>query len=223
MVELQLLIMANRYRIYLFIYLMINCILSCNTMSTKNISQTDNKSSEEIKTEDTNFVNNDSFLPDTSLSQLFYLNKAIFLSHTDIMRHLNLNKDIPDIYISNKSNSEYCRMFFFPGSTKNYFSLFEVGSCKNLNQNIRLINEKECKRFITESNIKLGMSYEDIINIKGEQFKEIKKNDTLILYYELNDYPKNSFLKRYNMPTYYAEYTFYKNKLYKFIFGFEYP
>ena len=67
------------------------------------------------------------------------------------------------------------------------------------------------------------MTKDEIVNIKGDKYTEIKEDKTLIIRYVLNDFNNSGFLKRYNMPVYIAEYWIQENKLIRYRFGFEYP
>ena len=55
---------------------------------------------------------------------------------------------------------------------------------------------------------------------KNETYK-----DNIVPDISVNDinYEKSHFLEKYNMPIYFAEYTFDQDKLCKIYFGFEYP
>jgi len=70
-----------------------------------------------------------------------------------------------------------------------------------------------------ESGIKLGISKKYLIKIKGNSFVETNH----VLRYEISDYEKSHFLGKYNLPIYFAEYTFDQDKLSKIYFGFKYP
>ena len=82
-------------------------------------------------------------------------------------------------------------------------------------------NENKTNRVMifTESGIKLGISKKDLIKIKGNNFVETNH----VLRYEISDYEKSHFLEKYNLPIYFAEYTFDQDKLSKIYSGFEYP
>ncbi len=76
--------------------------------------------------------------------------------------------------------------------------------------------------FSTESGIALGMSKDRLTAIKGKSHQVIRRGNAETLHYTISD-PGNSFLRRYNMPLYRAEYRFVNDKLIRFAFGFEYP
>ncbi|MEO6903376.1 MAG: hypothetical protein ABI315_09495 [Bacteroidia bacterium] len=167
----------------------------------------------------------DSLKPDISINkQLFLQNpESVEKVFIDIMPLLNKEAEFPDLYMFNNNKKEYLRMVLFPGSSKNSISQFEVGYYSDLPANTKTTSSK-LDSFYTESQIKLGIAKEHLIMEKGKNFKEENaKDNQSIIRYTLSDFNKSDFLKRYNMPVYFAEYWFKSNKLIKYRFGFEYP
>ena len=78
-------------------------------------------------------------------------------------------------------------------------------------------------RFITESNIKLGISRDQLFKIKGNNYTTEKTNSKEIIKYRITEENTSGFLLRYNYPSYYAFYEFMDGTLKKMSFGFEYP
>ncbi|MBA3649697.1 MAG: hypothetical protein H0W62_14330 [Chitinophagales bacterium] len=166
-----------------------------------------------------------SFMPDTSINGLLFLNNPASIKNGfgDIMSLLEKEKDYPDLYLLDSTKKEYLRMVLFPGSSRNSISQFEVGYYADLPAATKITTSRFLS-FYTESQLKLGISKEQSIQIKESDYKEEKgKNNQIIIRYVLNDFNKSAFLKRYNMPVYFAEYWFKENKLIKYWFGFEYP
>ena len=62
-----------------------------------------------------------------------------------------------------------------------------------------------------------------VIEKKGKPFEVNNKDDKVVLRYNTDEKNGSEFLKKYNMPFYFAEYIFKNNILVKFAFGFEYP
>ncbi len=78
--------------------------------------------------------------------------------------------------------------------------------------------------FKTESGIKIGMSKKELLEIKGDSFLKKQVNGQEVLSYRIDDFSSSAFLKKYNMPAYFAEYWFTNdNRFFKYKFGFEYP
>jgi hypothetical protein len=65
----------------------------------------------------------------------------------------------------------------------------------------------------------LGISFDDVKKIKGDNFTKTGN----IVVYEISDYEKSKFLKRYNMPFYLLNLEFKDDILIKYSFGFSYP
>ncbi len=112
----------------------------------------------------------------------------------------------------------------YEGGTKNAFDCFEIGYFENdkkLLQNSTY--NVDDKIFETESKLSLGTSLEKLIEVKGDGYITKKDNDKLIVTYRIDNYDKSSFLKRYNMPGYFMEFTLKDNIVTKILFGFDYP
>ena len=64
------------------------------------------------------------------------------------------------------------------------------------------------------------MLFTNCKDTKNETYK-----DNIVPDISVNDinYEKSRFLEKYNLPIYFAEYTFDQDKLSKIYFGFEYP
>jgi hypothetical protein len=139
----------------------------------------------------------------------------------DVMSKLNSDKDLPDVYFKNKSGTEYLRLVFFSGDTKNIISLFEVSKIGLISKPPK-IYQSVFPYFFTESGIKLEMTMSDVVGKKGNKFKKTSKGELIVLKYRINYETNPKFLTAYNMPLYIAEYTFKNGVLVKFIFGFEY-
>ena len=76
----------------------------------------------------------------------------------------------------------------------------------------------------TESGIKIGISKKELLAIKGDDFTNKQVGNQEVLSYKIDDFSSSSFLKKYNMPVYFAEYWFTNDdRLVKYKFGFEYP
>lgn len=75
--------------------------------------------------------------------------------------------------------------------------------------------------FKTESGLKLGMTLKEITNLKGGDYKTEKKSNEEIARYTIDS--EDPKIKQYEMPSYFMEFYLKGNKVYKIIFGFEYP
>ena len=139
----------------------------------------------------------------------------------DLMTKIDPEKALPDVYLANKDESQYLRLVFFPGSAKNSFGFFEVGEMTERQRNEKPVSTSFAV-FRSESGIALGMSKDQLTAIKGNNYQVTMGNSKVTLRFTISD-SVNVFLRRYNMPLYRAEYSFVRNKLICFSFGFEYP
>ena len=163
-------------------------------------------------------------LPDTSINSVLFLNNSSSIQKVfgDVMPLLNKEADLPDLYMFSNSKQEYLRLVFLPGSSKNSISQFEVGYLKKMPKGVKATDSR-LAIIVTESNITLGISKLQVIKLKGNDYKEEKNGEETVVEYNVNDFESSVFLKRYNMPSYFAKYWFFEDKLIKFRFGFEYP
>jgi hypothetical protein len=110
-----------------------------------------------------------------------------------------------------------------PGDGSYQISIFKVEYSDKADHGYRQL---KIDTFKTEKGIKLGMEKNQVIERLGNCYTPIDSTkDSIGLYYRLeipND-SKTKLLKSNNMPIYYAYYGFWKNKLERFEFGFEYP
>lgn len=146
------------------------------------------------------------------------INKTIFLrdAYSVIKNFGNIESKVnqwdtvaPDIYVTNNSKTEYLKMTKWYGDGANVFSFFEVGIITILPNSISILSSN-LLNFKTESGIKLGITKENLMLIKGNKYIESKLNDLAILTYTDGELYK-------------AEYCFQNNKLIKFSFGYVSP
>lgn len=167
------------------------------------------------------------FSPEISINKILkledYLSFEKFYPNYKNLKVVYGMRETPAILFSNISEKEYLITYQYEGDTKNNFSLFEIGYLKD---DIKLknytVNKTTYDNFNTESGLKLGMTLEEITSIKGSNYKVEKKSNEQILRYTI-DNPDDPKVKQYEMPPYFMEFYLKDNKLYKIIFGFEYP
>ncbi|WP_128330968.1 hypothetical protein [Apibacter sp. HY039] len=128
----------------------------------------------------------------------------------------------PVIAFTDKEKKEYLLAYQYEGDVKNSFSCFEVGYLKDDPKLEKDVTETKYDNFNTESGLKLGMTLEEITNLKGSDYKDEKKSDEEIIKYII-DNPDDPKIKQHEMPPYFMEFYLKDNKLYKILFGFEYP
>jgi len=166
------------------------------------------------------------FSPDTMIGQLSLINSNNVDSYlgNDIMSkltELGEDKALPHATVLSKDKKQKLTVYFHPGSVDKEFSEFKIEyNNERLINNGTIVSDYE---FVTENKIKLGISVGDLKSIKGEP-DSLKTNGERIIYqYRVDDFHFSSFLKKYNMPIYYADYLFSNGYLTEFKFGFEYP
>ncbi|MBW7871335.1 MAG: hypothetical protein H3C39_09760 [Flavobacteriia bacterium] len=158
------------------------------------------------------------FNPDIMINELQLGNpESIIKNIGDLKDKIKEEESLPYVKVSNKDNSQILELILFPGSGYNDVYQFKVSYNTDKERVPSKLNDLE---FITESNIKLGITKAILISIKGKGFIE----DGNIIKYEITESDNPIFLQKYNLPVYYAEYIFDDNNLLtRFDFGFIYP
>lgn len=167
------------------------------------------------------------FSPEISINKILkledYLSFERFYPQYNTLKVEYRMRETPAILFSNNSEKEYLITYQYEGDTKNNFSLFEIGYLKDDTKlKNYVVNKTKYDNFKTESGLKLGMTLEEITNLKGSDFKVEKKSNEQIIRYTI-DNPDDPKIKQYEMPPYFMEFYLKDKKVYKIIFGFEYP
>jgi len=159
----------------------------------------------------------DNIVPDISVNDIKLSDTAaVVLGYSDLKYNIIEDKEVlPYAIFTNENKTEILKLYLFYGTKRNEFYQVEISPYDKKT----VPNPTKYKNFSTESGIKLGISKKDLIKIKGNNFVETNH----VLRYEISDYEKSHFLEKYNLPIYFAEYTFDQDKLCKIYFGFEYP
>ena len=157
----------------------------------------------------------DNIVPDISVNNIKLSDTtAVVLGYSDLKYNVIEGKEeLPYVIFTNENKTEVLKLYLFYGTKRNEFYQAEISPYDKKT----IPNPTKYNNFSTESGIKLGISKKDLIKIKGNSFVETNH----VLRYEISDYEKSHFLEKYNMPIYFAEYTFDQDKLCKI--HFEYP
>lgn len=163
------------------------------------------------------------FSPDTSINNI-YLNspKTTLEELGNVMDSQSFKNGYEVYYFSNKKYSEYLKLIFHPGGSKNSFSQVIVSN-NNFVPDDRKLRLTKYDFFLTESGIRLGIRLSQLKKIKGKEYSKTQLEGVDIYTYEISNFNESDFLKEYNMPTYTASYYFKHNELIQFEFGFIYP
>jgi hypothetical protein len=199
-------------------------LIGCNKSSQTNQSL-------EIKTvvEQVQFTNEkpeDDIVPDTTINGCLKLEdySSTKLFYPDY-ENISLIEEVREhliVIFSNKNKTQYLLAFQYEGDTKDSYSCFEIGLWNNEkfeDMKFFITDEKE---FVTESGVRLGMTLDDLISKKGQDYIITTEADTL-LRYRIDNMEISPFLKRYSMPGYFMEYKIKLNKVQRIQFGFDYP
>ncbi|MDT0294908.1 hypothetical protein ACFQ3R_00095 [Mesonia ostreae] len=215
MVKKLSLTVNNIFSILLFLLCFLGFV-SCGTKESKDTVAKKEKISLDNPIQQT--VN---FVPDSTINNVLTLNnskssKQFYPEISSSVELIERLRESPVLAFNSKAK-EYLLLYQYEGGVKNEFSCFEIGYISNLGEN-ETINT-DYKNFETESGLKLGLSSEELIKIKGASYS--KEGNKIV--YRMDDYPNSNFLKKYNMPAYFLECTLKNNKINRIKFGFDYP
>ncbi len=135
---------------------------------------------------------NDFHLPYLSCITIDTTNITNLLTNSDTMTvNANITSifgEVPHILFFNVDNSEFLFATPYYGTCAKCFLAYYIGYTRNIaTENIKYIETKE-QTFHTESGMHLGMSIEEVINIKGRAFYT-KHN--MFTYYFISSAAKN--------------------------------
>lgn len=167
-------------------------------------------------------------LPDSTINKTLSLRNdeslKSFYKNFEEIKLIDKIRESPVAIFSNKDVSQYLIVYQYEGDVKNSFSCFEIGYFKDDEKLMKQSNYRtQNNTFNTESNLALGTTLDEIVKIKGDGYKSKNVNDEQIITYRIDDYDKSSFLKKYDMPSYFMEFRLKDSKVTKIVFGFDYP
>lgn len=167
-------------------------------------------------------------VPDTTINRKLFLSndKSLCRFYRDCKHISTIDRirESPVVVFINKSKTEYLIAYQYEGGVENAFDCFEISYSKNEQELKNTDNYKTLEEnFRTETDISLGMTFEKLKSIKGSNYEKEEKESQIILTYRNTDFEASSFLKRYNMPSYFMEVTLKENRIEKIKFGFDYP
>ena len=159
--------------------------------------------------------------PDTSVYNIILHDKESSMRQVgENFAAIDGNMDMPYENFCSQDKKQTLSLFFHYGGVRNSFSEFQVRQYSPSDSAVTL----KTNSFVTNSGIKLGISKDKVVSILGSCFKTINNEKTKeTIKYRINDFEHSIFLKRFNMPIYYAVYEFRSDKLVRFRFGFENP
>ena len=170
----------------------------------------------------------ESTIPDTTINNKIRLENhrslsTFYLTKTPLSIVERL-RESPVIIFRNKSDREYLLAYQFEGNTENAYSCFEIGYFEDdENINLEKSNQTQETYFQTESGLRLGLSLEDVTQIKGQEYEKLQSGHYTVLRYKIDDYESSNFLKKYKFPVYFIEIKLKNNSVTNIKFGFSYP
>jgi hypothetical protein len=168
-------------------------------------------------------------IPDTTINSKLCLedNKSLLKFYPNRDKQIQLFDELresPVTIFGNESNNEYLMAYQYEGNTENAYSCFEIGYFEDeKNIGFQKASPTVETNFTTESGLSLGISTDDVIHIKGMNFKNRKLGDYTVLTYRIEDYENSPFLKHYNMPGYFIEIRIKEDLVNRITFGFDFP
>lgn len=164
------------------------------------------------------------FFPDSTINNFILRSKTgLFRDTYNFLDSLN-GGDGPDWYILLVNNqNQVFKLWFYPGGYADEFEYFEVNHGSSSSIEGLKFKQIESDQFITESGIRLGISKEELFEIKGKNYSNELSTANEIIYSFGPDSELHDFLKQKNAAGYEAKYKFINNRLVKFEFGYILP
>lgn len=206
-------------RLFLLLFL-ISILTSCNNSQSKSpeksaVHELHAESELELNQSHCDFTD-----PDTSVNGIIIGEAESTLKI--LGQQFELEGDSNNVFCSSDKRQKL-GLKVHAGDNRNEVSIVSISYLKDQKEKIKTIN---FKAFKTEKDIRLGISKIELIKKIGHCYlaKDSTKNSIELNYkIELPKDSKTSFLRKNNMPIYYANYTFKADKLENIEFGFEYP
>lgn len=210
--------MGKKYRMLVNRILLFNLflLLSCNEKSNSKIEKETTLIRDTIESK----IN---IQPDLAVNGLKLLDES---SVRNIISKKLQAKDFirahPAVVFLSNDNIQYLIASQYEGDIANYFSLFEVGYLRD-QPGLDSVGVKiQYNDFISDSGLKLGMNLNQLIELKGKRYKEYSEHGVKVLSYTI-DNPDSPFIRETGLPLYFINVSLKNNKVFKIIFGFEYP
>ena len=126
-----------------------------------------------------------SFVPDTSVNQIFLLKpESVKEKLGNLMPLVNENsRELPFVLLLNEQKTQYLKLIIHPGSVKNSVSQFEIGKVNGDIKSITPSKVLKTNRFISGKGIHLGMSKSKVIELLGEDYTTHQKHGHSIIIY----------------------------------------
>jgi hypothetical protein len=157
--------------------------------------------------------------PDTSINGMSLRNSQSVFS---VLKSTPLKGDTDNVYYTKDKTQQLC-LVVHPGDLPNQVSLFHVCYVRDIDPKVSVL---AIDKITTNNGVKLGITSKALKQVLGkcyiETFDSEVQSTVIYLVKHPND-TKDHLLSRNNMPEYYGTYTFEKDKLVKFEFGFTYP
>ena len=158
--------------------------------------------------------------PDTSISKIKLRNIE---SAETILLDLDKIDEQECYHLYSIMESETLTLRQYPGDSKHQISIFKVEHSDKADYGYRVVN---LETFKTEKGIKLGLTKKQIVEKLGNCYisKDSTKNYIELIYrIEKPNDSDTRILERQNVPSYFASYKLWNDKLKIFEFGFDYP
>lgn len=162
------------------------------------------------------------FIPELSVNRLELRNS---ISWNNQFKNIKLIGEIRESYVAiftNQNQEEYLIASQYEGDESNSFSSFEIGYGENDSIAVKRGRMTDYKNFKTESGLKLGLSENDIVRLKGNNYATEHIQNTKILKYNIDEL-SSPFLEKFAMPSYFMNFYLRHDKVFKICFGFGYP
>ena len=160
------------------------------------------------------------FVPDSMAVGILLRDTTSALKVIGPAEPLEDHVDMPRVTFMDRDSTEIFAAFVHYGGYRNEYCEFRISEAPDGVSYPVL----DMDHFASGRGVRLGMSEEAIISLFGNDFsRSAVEGSGVKLSYAITDIASSGFLQRFNYPSYYAHFTFGKDGLIEYRFGFEYP
>jgi len=144
------------------------------------------------------------FIPDTAVNDIVLCNNNTLAENgiEALENHLveENGESLPFVSFLNSRGTEKLTVYFFYGSGYDEFYQFKIEPYEAVSSSLNPKRTLNFDRFVTNSEVELGISKAALEKIKGSGFVR----NSNVISYTLSDYDKSCFLQKYNIPIYFS-------------------
>lgn len=160
------------------------------------------------------------FVPDSIAVGIILRDTTSALKVLGRVEPMDVTGDMPRVMFLNSDSTEVFTVFAHYGGFRNEYCEFRISEAPDS----AVYPVLQMDHFASGKGVRLGMSEAEVTGLFGSDFSRGETEGGRVKHsYAITDMAASPFLQRFNYPSYYAHFTFGKDGLSEYRFGFEYP